>query len=427
MSAPQPVSANPGVIQATSDPERIRALDVLRGFSILGILYMNIQDFSMPFSAYVNPSVYGDLHGGNFAVWFFGRVLIDQKFMTMFSLLFGAGVLLFTGRVEARGVKPARLHFRRMGWLTLIGLMHGFLLWSGDILYTYGICGMIVYWARRWSARRLLIVGIAVLTFGAAFGFVARSSIPHASADVQEFSREAWNPPRYVIADDLAAYRGGWRAQESQRAAEMFFGSTMAMLFYSLWRVVGLMLVGMALFKLEVITGRRPAATYWKMAAAGFGVGVPVGVVGAWLDVKRGFSYAYASLYGEQFNYWGSLLVAMGWIGLVMLASRRYEGAAWLRRLSATGQMAFTNYLMQTILCTTLFYGHGLGWYGYVDRVHQLVIAIVVCGAELAWSAVWLRYFRFGPFEWLWRSLTYRHFQPMRRQAPQAIVGASPA
>ena len=140
-----------------------------------------------------------------------------------------------------------------------------------------------------------------------------------------------------------------------------------------------------------------------------------------WRDDGGTVELRYARL------HWGSLLVAMGWIGLVMLASRRYEGAAWLRRLSATGQMAFTNYLMQTILCTTLFYGHGLGWYGYVDRVHQLVIAIVVCGAELAWSAVWLRYFRFGPFEWLWRSLTYRRFQPMRRQAPQAIVGASPA
>jgi len=151
--------------------------------------------------------------------------------------------------------------------------------------------------------------------------------------------------------------------------------------------------------------------------AVGFGAGVPVGVVGAWLDVKSGFSYDYANLYGQQFNYWGSLLVAMGWIGLVMLAARRFEGAGWLRRLSATGQMAFTNYLMQTMLCTTLFYGHGLGWYGHVDRMYQLAVVIAVCGLELAWSPVWLRYFRFGPFEWVWRSLTYSHAQPMRRQA----------
>ena len=417
MSAAHAVSAHVGGIAATSEPERIRALDVLRGFSILGILYMNVQDFSMPFSAYINPSVYGDLHGANFAVWFFGRVFIDQKFMTMFSLLFGAGVLLFTGRVEARGVKPTRLHFRRMGWLTLIGLMHGFLLWSGDILFSYGICGMIVYWARRWPARRLLIVGIALLAFGSAFGFAARWSMPHAPADMQEFSRESWNPPRYVIADNLAAYRGGWRAQEHERAVEMFFGCTAAMIFYTLWRVVGLMLAGMALFKFEVITGRRPATTYWKMAAVGFGVGVPVGVMGAWSDVKSAFSYDYANLYGQQFNYWGSLLVAMGWVGLVMLAVRRFEGAAWQRRLSATGQMAFTNYLMQTMLCTTLFYGHGLGWYGHVDRVHQLAVVIVVCGLELGWSPVWLHYFRFGPFEWVWRSLTYSQAQPMRRQA----------
>ena len=427
MSVAPPVSGQAGAIQATSEPERIRALDVLRGFAILGILYMNVQDFSMPFSAYVNPSVYGDLHGANFAVWFFGRVFVDQKFMTIFSLLFGAGVLLFTGRIEARGIKPPRLHFRRMGWLTLIGLMHGFLLWSGDILFSYGICGMIVYWARRWPARRLLIVGLALLAFGSAVGFAARWAMPHAPADIQEFAREGWNPPRYVIADDLAAYRGGWRAQERQRAVEMFFASTTLMLLYTLWRVVGLMLAGMALFKLQVITGKRPMSTYWKMVAVGLGVGVPLSLVGAWLDVKSGFSYTYANLYGAQFNYWGSLMVGVGWIGLVMLAARHFEGVSWLRPLSAAGQMAFTNYLMQTVLCTALFYGHGLGWYGYVDRVHQLAVVIVVCASELAWSPVWLRYFRFGPFEWLWRSLTYRQAQAMRRQAPLAMMGASPA
>jgi len=133
MSISQPVSRHVNVIRAAREPDRIPALDVLRGFSILGILYMNIQYFSMPFWAYINPLVYGDLHGANFAVWFFGRVFIDQKFMTMFSLLFGAGVVLFTHRVEARGINPARLHFRRMGWLALIGLIHGFLLWSGDV------------------------------------------------------------------------------------------------------------------------------------------------------------------------------------------------------------------------------------------------------------------------------------------------------
>jgi uncharacterized protein len=128
-----------------TEGERIVSIDALRGFALLGILYMNIQAFSMVSAAYMNPTAYGDLHGANYAVWLLGRLLADLKFMSIFSMLFGAGIFLLTSQVEASGRRPTPLHYRRMGWLLLFGLLHGSLLWYGDILYDYALCGMLVF------------------------------------------------------------------------------------------------------------------------------------------------------------------------------------------------------------------------------------------------------------------------------------------
>ncbi len=131
------------VPQPVAEKERIVSIDVLRGFALLGILPMNIQYFSMISAAYDNPTAYGDLHGANYWIWLFCHVLADQKFMTIFSMLFGAGILLMTSRIEATGKPSASLHYRRMGWLILFGLAHAYLLWSGDILVAYGMCGLV--------------------------------------------------------------------------------------------------------------------------------------------------------------------------------------------------------------------------------------------------------------------------------------------
>lgn len=417
-----PVSAAPAVApQATPEAERIRALDLLRGFAVLGILYMNIQAFSMPSSAYMNPSTYGDLHGGNLAVWLAGRILVDQKFMSMFSLLFGAGIVLMTGRVEARGLRPPRLHFRRMGWLALAGLMHGFLLWSGDILFCYGVCGCLIYRARTWTARRLLLAAVVVLLFGSAIGFGSSHFFSRFPASLQEFARESWQPPRYVVADQLADYRGGWLAQNRQRMPNAFALNTFAFSFYG-WRVVGLMLAGMALFKFDVLTARRSTRLYAGMAAIGFGAGVPLASYGAWRIMQAGFAFPEALFAAQEFNYWDSLTVATGWIGLMMLLAQRWGSSPWLRPLACAGQMALTNYLMQTLVCTIIFYGHGLGLFGRVERVQQLEIVVAIWIFQLAFSSLWLSHFRFGPFEWLWRSLTYQHAQPMRRAAQLSLA-----
>ena len=140
-----------------TQPVRIAMLDVLRGFALLGILLMNIQSFSMPGAAYLNPYAYGDMEGANYWVWTLSHVLADQKFMGLFSMLFGVGVLVFCQRAEDKGHAAASLHYRRMGWLFLFGLAHGYLFWYGDILFSYALCGCLVFLMRRKSVKTLVV------------------------------------------------------------------------------------------------------------------------------------------------------------------------------------------------------------------------------------------------------------------------------
>ena len=144
--------------------ERISSIDVLRGFALLGILIMNIQSFSMIMASYMNPTAFGDLTGADFWVWTLSSVLANNKFISIFSMLFGAGIVLMTGRAEARGVKSRRLHVRRSVWLIVIGLLHAYLLWYGDILFTYGVCALIVFAGRKASPRKLIIIGLIIFS-----------------------------------------------------------------------------------------------------------------------------------------------------------------------------------------------------------------------------------------------------------------------
>jgi uncharacterized protein len=410
------------VAEPVTEKERIVSIDVLRGFALLGILPMNIQYFSMISAAYMNPTTYGDLHGANLWAWLLCHVLADEKFMAIFSMLFGAGILLMTGRVEAAGRKSAALHYRRMGWLTLFGLAHSYLLWSGDILFTYGMCGMVVYLCRKWTPRKLLIAGVLLLAVAPATltaeGLWSRHWTPK---QVQTASEQLWAPTPAMVANEVAAYRGTWTEQMRIRAADSAQMQTVFFVLFTFWRAAGLMLVGMAIFKLGVFRARLRRPDYWAMVFTGACVGIPITLYGTWRDFAGGWEFRNSFFFGLQFNYWASLLVSMGWVGAVMLACQSPRWIPVTRRLAAVGRMAFTNYILQTLICTTLFYGHGFGLFGRVERVGQLAIVLMIWGVQLILSPVWLQYFLFGPLEWLWRSLTYWSREPFVRS--RTLVG----
>ncbi|WP_419948377.1 DUF418 domain-containing protein [Candidatus Palauibacter sp.] len=396
--------------------ERIQAIDVLRGVAVLGILIVNIWSFAWVTAAYSNPSVApgGGLGGLDLWIWAAVNVFADTKFISIFSLLFGAGIAMMNERMRRRGVPGGRLHYRRQSWLLVIGLLHAYGIWHGDILVPYALCGFVLYGCRDWAPRRLLwaggcAVGVVVLFMG-----LAHWTIPDWPAEERAAVAAEWAPSTAEIGAEIEAMRGGWARQMPVRAYYAFLVETVAFAGYLLWRAGGLMLVGMALYKLGVLSARRPVSFYRRLAVWGLGLGLPLAAAGVWYNVTAGFAWEQSKLGGSLFNYVGSVGVFLGYVGLVMLAARSGRLARAQARLAAVGRMALTNYIAQSLICTLIFYGHGLGLFERVGGVGCVAIVVAIWSMQLAWSPWWLARFRFGPLEWLWRTLSYGRRQPMR-------------
>ncbi|MEM7454393.1 MAG: DUF418 domain-containing protein [Planctomycetota bacterium] len=397
--------------------ERILSLDVLRGFALLGILIVNVQSFAMIGAAYNNPTAFGDFEGLNFLVWLITYVFFDSKMMAVFSLLFGAGICLMFERSQQQSGSSAWLHYRRMFWLLLFGLAHAHLLWYGDILFTYAVCGMIVYWCKRFTPFWLTFTGVLLLLVPAALfaffqltiGYMPEEQVVQMTAD--------WTPNQKAIDTEVATYSGSWLTQMEYRPFVALMMETFIFGILFFWRASGMMLLGMALFKWKVLNASRSTGFYVRMAAIGLGLGFSIIGYGVYFNLENEFAFNPTMFGGALFNYVGSVFVALGYVAVVMLACK-HEVVTWFTRsLQAVGQLALTNYLMQTIVCTTIFYGHGLGLFGSVSRSGQLAIVGSIWIAQLLLSPIWVKKFRFGPFEWLWRSLAYWKIQPMRRHS----------
>ena len=390
-----------------SQTDRIVSIDLLRGFAVLGILVMNIQHFSMPTAAYINPNAYGDLTGLNKWVWIISHMLASGKFMSIFSMLFGAGILLFTQRAELKGLNSAVLHYRRMGWLLLFGLMHAYLLWSGDILVSYSLCGMLVFLFRNKHSTTLIRIAFAFFLVPMLLDMFLVWSIPNWPEEALHFTMESWAPGVEMLQHHLDVYRSAWLDQMELRVPGAIFMQTQYFLMRPFWRVIALMLLGMALFKWEVISCGRSTRFYLRMALIGLATGSLLSGLGVFLNYKNQWNMEFSMFLGTQFNYVGSVGVALGYTGVVMLIGKSVKYAGFKRIISAVGRMAFTNYILMTLICTFLFYGHGLGLYGSVERKFQVIIVLAIWILIMIISPLWLKRFRFGPLERIWRSLTY--------------------
>ena len=391
-------------------------MDVLRGFAVLGILLINIQLFSMPNAAFYNPTALGTPSTLDFAIWSMSHLLADQKFMTIFSLLFGAGVLLMTTRLAEHGAPAARVHYRRMFWLLVFGLAHAYLLWDGDILVLYAVCGFFVYPARGLSARGLVALGVGMLAVGSLIAIASGILLGGESPDViRIWTDEFWKPPPARIAAEIEALRGSWLVQLPWRADNSWEFHASDLWSWGIWRAGGLMFGGMALLKWRVVTGERTASFYRNLALIGFAAGVPLVVSGIVQNNATGWNVRDGYFLASQWNYWGSILIALGWIGLALRVWKSGTALWLVNRLAAVGRMAFTCYIGETVICTTLFYGHGFGLFGQVNRVGQIAVTLSIWLLLLLFAPLWLERFRFGPLEWLWRILTYGRVEPIAR------------
>ncbi len=395
-------------------------LDVVRGFAVLGIFVMNIQSFSMISAAYANPLATNELarglDGGNYAVWLAGQVFFNAKFMSLFSILFGAGILLMSQRCEATDRNPASTHYRRLAGLLLIGLLHGYGFWYGDILVPYAICAAVVYPAWRWRNRVRLALAACLFLMGSLVVVLMGLSMPFwPQADRVSIEQEMWRPTAEMVAAEIAAYTGPWWPQLVDRAAMTIQVQTFGMAFLLFWQISALMLIGMTLLQTGVLTGRSSKRVYICLSLLGFGVGLPLIYWGVLQHEQHEWSMEYSMLIGTQPNYFGSLLMALGYIGVwgVLLHRRVGQAAGWL--LAPVGRMALTNYLMQTLIGTTIFYGHGFGQFTNVSRIGQACIVIITWLCQIAFSHWWLNRFRYGPAEYVWRRVTYANFSAVLR------------
>lgn len=414
--------------------ERITLIDTLRGFALLGILPMNIPFFAYYSFSFFDPSIQGGFEGANFLAWLFGHLFFEFKMMTIFSALFGAGIIIFTTRAVERTGKSAGVFYRRLGWLLLFGLIHAYVIWEGDILVPYAICGAVAFLFRKFRPLTLcciafvifLVAPIINVLFGWMFD-VMRTASEAVDAGTAEPWQEGWAqgwadakqsfvPTEEALAEERAAFQGGYLdLLWGHRIGQVLMFHFLMLPVWGFWRITSVMLLGMVALKTGVFTGHRSPKFYLWMLAIGYLVGAPMVGCGALLLVRSDFDVVSFYLLTSHFNYVGSLFVAAGHVGLVALLVK--SGAIpWLaRRLAAVGQMAFTNYIAHSVICALLFYGYGFGLWGEVSRLGLWGIVLLIWTAQLLWSPWWLARFRFGPLEWLWRSLTYWKRQPMRR------------
>ena len=406
MTHPAPVSSR----------DRIETLDVLRGFALLGILTMNIRGMAAPLSAYLYPYALFDYSGASRAAYVFTSVAFDLKMMGLFSMLFGVSVLLYASKSSQSGRPPRGLWFRRMGWLLAIGLVHAYLIWGGDILVPYALCGiLILWWVRRLPGAALMAGSLALLAIGAALT-VMHGLTWGGMSDAERAQEAALMMPTPEQAREHVAWMlGSYTQTVARQAPQVLMFETLFFLTFFLWRCSGMMLLGMALYKWGFLDGGRSTGTYIRTAA----LCIPIGLALAWygtVELERVRFALPPRILLDLWNYAGAILASVGYAAALILIVK-YGALSHIRRaLAAVGQMALSNYLLHSVTASVLFLGWGFGLAGRLDYAEQLAVVVVIWAVQLLVSPIWLGHYYYGPAEWAWRSLTYWQRQPMRRE-----------
>ena len=385
---------------------------------MLGILLMNIVAFAMPMAAYQDPSAYGGDHGPDLLAWALAFAIADGKMRGLFTLLFGVSLLIMTDRFED-GAEAARAHYRRMAALLLIGLIHAWGIWYGDILVEYAVAGCLLFVARSWPPSALLYaavvltlvdIGMAVDLWWGLARLQAEVTAGGATADDLALWQSIGEAEAAGIARDLTLYGGGWGDVALARWQDAL--RLQANIPFFLVGTVGLALLGMALHRWGYFTGwsrRRHGA----IILLGYGVALPLTILPIRWQIDTGFDPASRAVA----DLWTLALrppILLAHASAIVLVARARVTAALAGLLAATGRMALSNYLATSLICTTIFYGPGLGLYGELPRATLYAIVAGICVAIPIASRLWLARFAQGPAEWLWRSIARGTLQKMR-------------
>jgi uncharacterized protein len=394
--------------------DRIFTLDVIRGMAVLGILAVNAMTFAWPYEVSSNPTLQPGFDAAAAGAWQVTHVFFQDKMRTLFSMLFGVSIFLIGGERfdEMRG----KLLRRRLFWLALFGLIHGLLFWFGDILLLYAWTGVFVMLVRSWSARRLLITGVTLnLVCSALYvGMMASMALapPETMRSAMEGSGWALDPAK--LQTMIAAFHGD-ALSVTLHILQEWPKVVPVMLIAFLPATAALMMIGLGLFKTGFLSGRSPVWVYGLFIVLGAGA---LGLIFVETSTAVAAGFPYLSMMMKPANTFLSPLAALGYASILILAAR-FGARLILTPLACAGRMAFTNYLSQTLIMTTLFYGgRGLGWYGEIGWPEMWLVIGAVWAAQLIWSPIWLSVFSMGPLEWLWRCLIYGRMVSIRKPEP---------
>ncbi|MEN7342171.1 MAG: DUF418 domain-containing protein [Pseudomonadota bacterium] len=406
------MSASP--MQPTQASDRIAYLDILRGFAVMAIFIVNIKAMMMPFPYYMNPSLWSGAADEWIAIA--QKFLVDDKWRTIFTALYGAGLMMIWQRLSARDSSTAVLWYRTL-WLMVFGALHLFGLWIGDILFIYGTTGLLAIFFVKRTLRTQVITGIAILAIGTVWlAFFSAGPVFDETLRA-ELKPMFWAPTAGQIADQVAMANGPFGAQVITRLGEgvefiLFYFLLGGMLPISL----GLMILGMALYRSGLLRGEWPLRRTLLLACVCLGAAWTIDAIQAIEVAKSGYDFDVNSL-----NQWlASIDGYLGAFGYCCLVSVLVGAGVRFGAVAAVGRMAFSNYIACTLIGTTLAIGQGGGLFGQVSLAFLMLVVGLTFTAMLIWSPLWLKHFRYGPLEWLWRSLVYRSRQPMRRAVTSA-------
>lgn len=411
---------------ANSQNQRFIHLDALRGFAVMGILTMNIIAFAMPQNAYFLPNIFDAPSPADAATWIGNFIFFDGKMRGLFSLLFGASMMLIIMRAENKGESSAKTHYRRMIWLIIFGLLHFTFIWFGDILFLYGVMGCFAYLMHHLEADKLLKWGMGIflsstllltLTWSGLlyqkYSAESAAATQNEISDYEEFKNEFSGESDITLAE-LKAYTGSYSDIIIHRVSEEWTTPILS-IFIGLTETFPFMLIGMALLKNGFLLGQSGAGIYKKAILIGLGGGMILNTLIAYIIYNVGFDIAIIFNALQGWSNIPRLMMTLGYAALIIMLIANNPLSSLLQRTAAAGRMAFSNYIGTSLVMSFIFYGYGLGYYNEISRAGLIPIVIGAWAMMLLWSKPWLTHFHYGPLEWLWRSLARWELQAFKR------------
>ncbi|WP_310379838.1 DUF418 domain-containing protein [Flavobacterium sp.] len=417
--------------------DRIYSLDVMRGIVLFGILLMNINGMGLS-GAYDNPTVSGGATSWDLYTWITTNMFFEGTMRSLFSLLFGVGMFVLLNRLEKKGagIEAANIYFRRLTWLLVFGLIHSYLLlWVGEILYNYALMGFLLFSFRKMAPKKLILISALLISIGTLWEFSRYNDdlkLVDQVAVAKQYKLEGKE-----LTKELKEASDKWGKIEYEKSPEAIkenetnmhkgYFDVVAFLApiitdsnendpyrYDVWDVLSMMLLGIAFFKLNILSAEKSFTFYSLMALLSYGIGLMINYYEINLIIKSNFSYmGFSKSYLTY--YLGKTTVAIGHVASIMILCK-LTILNWLKQsLAAVGKMALTNYVMHSVFTIFIFTGVGFGMFGKLQRHELLYVVFSIWIFQLILSPIWLKYFHFGPLEWGWRYLSYLKKYPFKK------------